>query len=147
VESRDIYRIYFHGPAYQVVNSAWRTGDSVIGLVSPNLPPNQVPCDVPSLASPRLVELCFQTAGLLELASKGRMGLPYGIERVKVVKLPDVTEKYLFAVVAPRADGSFDAELCDRGGNIYLALSGYRTMELPESVAADLLKPLQAALG
>ena len=75
------------------------------------------------------------------------MGLPSGIERVKVVRLPDAAEKYLFAVVAPRADGGFDVELSDRGGNVYLALVGYRTMELPESVAADLLKPLKAALG
>jgi len=146
VEAKDIYRIYFHGPAYQVVNNAWRTRDAVFGLVSPNLPPNHVPCDLPSLVSPRLVELCFQTAGLWELASKNRMGLPYAIERLKVLRLPDVTEKYLFAAVTPKEDGSFDAELCDRGGKVYLALAGYRTMELPETVGADLVEPLRTAL-
>ena len=74
------------------------------------------------------------------------MGLPYGIEQLRIVRLPEVAEKYLFAVVTPKPDGSFDAELCDRAGNIYLALAGYRTMELPESVAVGLLKPLQEAL-
>ena len=75
------------------------------------------------------------------------MGLPYGIDQVKVLGLPDAAEAGLFAVVTPKADGSFDAELSDGQGNVYLALSGYRTMQLPESVDPELLKPLQAVLG
>lgn len=143
----DVYHIYFHGPAYRVVNSAWKTSSGLIGMVSPDLPPNHVPSDLETLVSPRLIELCFQTAGLWELASQAKMGLPYGIDQVKVMGLPDATELGLFAVVTPKADGSFDAELSDGQGNVYLSFSGYRTMQLPESVDAGLLKPLQAVLG
>ena len=33
VGADQMYRVFFHGPAYQVIDSAWRTGDSVIGIV------------------------------------------------------------------------------------------------------------------
>ena len=31
IEAAEIYRIYFHGPAYQVLGRAWREGDQIIG--------------------------------------------------------------------------------------------------------------------
>jgi len=32
IESKDIYRLYFHGPTYQVVEKAWWDGQRVVGL-------------------------------------------------------------------------------------------------------------------
>ena len=40
------------------------------------LPPNHTPDGDPLAAAPRLVELCFQTAGVAELAADGSLGLP-----------------------------------------------------------------------
>jgi len=60
--------------------------------------------------------------------------------------VPDATEAGLYAVATPKPDSSFDAELSDGEGNVYLTLSGYRTMQLPESVDGELLKPLQSVL-
>ena len=68
MEASDIYRVYFHGPAYQVVERAWRDGNRIIGLMAKNLPSNHYPPERPTLAAPRLIELCFQTAGLWEMS-------------------------------------------------------------------------------
>ena len=82
MEAADIYRVYFHGPAYQVLERAWRDGDRIIGLMAKNLPDNHHPAERPAVASPRLIELCFQTAGLWEMSEQGRMGLPQHVHQV-----------------------------------------------------------------
>src|ERR1019366_4672241 len=37
IEAADIYRLYFHGPAYQVVERAWWGGHGIIGLMAKGL--------------------------------------------------------------------------------------------------------------
>ena len=99
------------------------------------------------MVSPRLIELCFQTAGLWELAAEHRMGLPYRIDEV-IIHLPDDgARKALYAVVRPGKDGAFDARVVDERGSVHVTLRGYRTMQLPDPVEPALLVPLQAALG
>jgi NAD(P)-dependent dehydrogenase (short-subunit alcohol dehydrogenase family) len=147
VDSGDIYRLYFHGPAYQVLESSWRNGDEVVGLFSANLPANHQPPDWPTLVWPRLIELCFQTAGIWEMAIRSKMGLPYQIDKVCLLRAPDGAQTRLFSVVRPNTDSSFDAQVVDEKGNVYLTLTGYRTMELPDPINASLLRPLQSAIG
>jgi len=145
VTEADIYRLYFHGPAYRVVESAWRSGEELIGKYALRLPPNHDPASLPLLAAPRLIELCFQTAGLWELANQARMGLPYRIDRLQVFSPVDES-KGLFAAIVRRNGEGFDGEVVDEKGNILLAVAGYRTMQLPDPVDGELLKPIQGAL-
>ena len=146
MEAADIYRLYFHGPAYQVMKSSWREGDEVVGLFAANLPANHRPDNMPTLVSPRLIELCFQTAGMWELATQARMGLPYRVDRLSILKPSEPAQARLHSVVTPNGDGGFDARVVDEKGNVWLSLSGYRTMALPEPVDEALLKPLRAAM-
>jgi acyl transferase domain-containing protein/acyl carrier protein/NAD(P)-dependent dehydrogenase (short-subunit alcohol dehydrogenase family) len=146
VQAAEIYRLYFHGPAYQVVERAWRAGNEVVGLYAANLPANHEPDSLSTLVSPRLIELCFQTAGIWELAKQARMGLPYHVDRIQVHKVPDPAQAKLHSVVTPNEDGGFDACVVDQKGNVWLALSGYRTMALPEPVDDSLLEPLRSAM-
>jgi hypothetical protein len=97
--------------------------------------------------SPRLIELCFQTAGLWELAAESRMGLPYRIDEVMIHLPDDDAKKALYAVVRPGKDGAFDARVVDEKGSLHLTLSGYRTMQLPDPIEKTLLVPVRAALG
>jgi acyl transferase domain-containing protein/acyl carrier protein/NAD(P)-dependent dehydrogenase (short-subunit alcohol dehydrogenase family) len=145
-QADDIYRIYFHGPAYKVVESAWRSGDEFYGLYAISLPANHEPKDAPVLTQPRLIELCFQTASLWELVSQQRMGLPYRIEKLCILGLPPEGGARLFAVVQPSENGTFEATIADVSGRIYLEVHGYQTMQLPDPVDAQLLKPLQRVL-
>ncbi|HEX8924363.1 MAG TPA: SDR family NAD(P)-dependent oxidoreductase, partial [Terriglobales bacterium] len=145
VEAPDIYRIYFHGPAYQVLKGAWRTGNSIVGEFSGTLPNNHVPVERPLVAHPRLIELCFQTAGLLEISSSSQMGLPNHIENVQCWRTPENVVEPIYSIVTPDPTrGTFDAEVVDAAGNRYLQLRGYRTVALPEAVDAGPLKALHA---
>jgi hypothetical protein len=97
---------------------------------------------------PRLIELCFQTAGLWEMSAQRRLGLPQQIQRVSVLRAAETAQGSLYAVVTPQADGaSFDAEVVDDAGNQYLQLRGYRTVALPNTVEAEPLKALRAAVA
>jgi hypothetical protein len=148
IEAADIYRLYFHGPAYQVVERAWWDGNRIVGLMNQSLPDNHRPSERPTLMAPRLIELCFQTAGLWEMGVQGRMGLPQHIDRVSLLRAPELAEGRLYAVVTPHPDqASFDAEVVDAKGNRYLHLNGYRTVALPGGIAAEPLKALQAIMS
>jgi NAD(P)-dependent dehydrogenase (short-subunit alcohol dehydrogenase family) len=149
IEAADIYRLYFHGPAYQVVERAWWDGHRIVGLLAKDLPVNHLPSELPTLMAPRLIELCFQSAGVWEMGTLGRMGLPQHIDRVSSsLGGPEPTGTRLYAVVTPDPGrSSFDAEVVDAKGNCYLQLSGYRTVEVPGAVDADGLKALQAAMS
>jgi NAD(P)-dependent dehydrogenase (short-subunit alcohol dehydrogenase family) len=149
IESADIYRLYFHGPAYQVVERAWWDGKRIIGLMAEDLRNNHHPAELPTLMTPRLIELCFQTAGVWEMGVEGRMGLPLHIDRVSVLgRDPEQAAGRLYAVVTPNpSDGSFDAEVVDAKGNRYLRLNGYRTVAVPGAVDAGRLKALHEAMS
>jgi acyl transferase domain-containing protein/acyl carrier protein len=148
VGAAQIYRIYFHGPAYQVLERAWWDGERMIGEMSAALPNNHQPADQPTLMSPRLIELCFQTAGLWEINSQSRMGLPLHVHQVSWLRAPQSAEGRLYALVTPHPEqGSFDAEVVDATGNRYLSLGGYRTVAVPDGLDAESLKALQAVLS
>jgi hypothetical protein len=145
VAADDIYKIYFHGPAYQVMEKAWRDGDQVAGRMAGALPPNHCPEAVPTVMEPRLIELCFQTAGVGELGTSGRMALPLHVDRVRTLRHPN--GEPLFAVARHHnGQGSVDAWVVDAEGNTYVTLSGYRTVELPGGVAPEALSPLKKAM-
>ncbi len=149
VEAVDVYRLYFHGPAYQVLERAWWDGERMVGLMARGLPPNHMPSEPPTLMAPRLIELCFQTAGLWEMGSHGRMGLPQRIDRVSslLLPVPETEDIRLYAVVTSDGRGGFDAEVVDMKGNRYVEISGYRTVAIPSDVDAEGLKALQAAMS
>ena len=74
------------------------------------------------------------------------MGLPQHVQR----RLPggehrNLAKGPLYAVVTPNPEqGSFDAEVVDAAGNLYLQVSGYSTVALPESIDGKLLSALHA---
>jgi len=130
IERADLYRVYFHGPAYQVVERAWWDEHRIVAELNSKLPPNHLPGHLPLTASPRLIELCFQAAGVWEMALQQRMGLPLHIDRVSLLRTADSAVGPLYAVVTAGANpGSFDAEVVDAEGNCYVSLSGYRSAE------------------
>jgi len=145
IKSPEIYRVYFHGPAYQVVQCAWWDGHRMVGRMADNLTENHRPPTRPTITAPRVIELCLQTAGLWDLGVQGRMGLPQHIEELKILRSPELAEGHLYAVVTQN-EGSFDAEVLDEEGNRYVQLIGYRTVTLPGALDADALKALQAAM-
>lgn len=145
ISADDIYRLYFHGPTYQVVEKAWRDGDRVVAAMAANLPSNHYPAEQPTIAAPRLIELCFQTAGVWEMGAQGLMGLPKHIDKLLFLGARELTTERLYAVVTPSAAKGFDAEVIDTQGNCYLRMSGYDTAPFITVTDSERLKPLKAA--
>ncbi len=142
----DIYRIYFHGPAYQVIGNAWIDGGQVVtGRMAGALPPNHEPIELPLAAAPRHVEACFQTAGLHELATAGTLGLPLAVSRIRTLATPPAEGCHI--LVRPRPDGGYDADVVDDAGNVCVQLERYRTVALPGGPDADALAALRTGLG
>ncbi len=145
VGGEDIYQLYFHGPAYQVIEQSWKDKDEVIGLYASNLPANHDPEALNTLAMPRLIELCFQTAGLWEMGAKASMGLPARMDTLKIYKYPGNSRTRLFALVENNGE-TYNARVVDKKGEIYLALTGYATVELPSAMDNKLLEPIKKAM-
>jgi NAD(P)-dependent dehydrogenase (short-subunit alcohol dehydrogenase family) len=145
VTAEDVYRVYFHGPAYQVVERVRGDGDTASGWFAPGRPLHHQPADEPLTMAPRLVELCFQTAGVHELGVEGRWALPTHVDRVATWGDEDDAGP-IVAVVRPRDDGAFDARVVGAQGRVLVELEGYRTVDVPDAVDPDLLGPLADAM-
>jgi hypothetical protein len=145
IASSDIYRVYFHGPAYQVLAKWWQSDQGGAAEVTTALPANHDPANRPTLMLPRLIESCFQTAGLWEIAGSGRMALPHRIERVSTVQLAETPVAPLYAVNRlGAAPGTFDMAVVDSIGRVFVLLRGYRTAVVPDLLDRKLV---EAALG
>jgi hypothetical protein len=97
---------------------------------------------------PRLIELCFQTAGLWEIAKEGSMGLPHLVNSVTAISGADLSNTSLYAVITPDpVSGSFDAEVVDASGKRYVLLRGYRTVATPNAINAEQLKVLRTMMS
>jgi acyl carrier protein/NAD(P)-dependent dehydrogenase (short-subunit alcohol dehydrogenase family) len=136
IERDRIYQIYFHGPAYQVLDRAQVLNGVAIGRMADQLPPNSVPAEAEGLVAPRLIEFCFQTAGIWEIATNGVMALPQAIESVTIYRQPEEANgQRLYALVeAVEAGKAFNARVVDEAGRVYLEMRGYHTVQLPGSV-------------
>jgi hypothetical protein len=140
-----VYEVYFHGPAYQVLERAWRADGGVVGRLVSDLPPAYEPSGEPTEIAPRLIELCFQTAGVWELGRSGRMALPTHVDRV--VPFEGAAEnRPMLAVVRPGDGDGVDAEVLDEDGRVRMRLEGYRTVELPGSLDPGALDPIRSAM-
>lgn len=149
IHASDIYQLYFHGPAYQVVQNAWWNGKQIVGRMAEKLPDNHHPSEVATSVSPRLIELCFQTAGIWEMGIDSRMGLPLHIDEVAISPQPaDSASGALQAVVIRKPEqNSFDAEVIDSRGNRLVRLSGYHTIAIADAIDPQKLKALRSAMA
>ena len=138
-----VYRLYFHGPAYQVVSSAWKHGDGAAARFAADLPAQ---VDAPTLIGPRLIELCFQTVGLLEAGTDAVLALPLHIGAVRLAGRPE-ERPGLVATAHRDGRGGFTCTVHDDDGTLILRLDGYRTIPLPDPPPADVIAPMRAVIG
>jgi NAD(P)-dependent dehydrogenase (short-subunit alcohol dehydrogenase family) len=142
----EIYGVYFHGPAFQVLERAWRDGGQAVGLLAEGLPVGHVPAERPEAVSPRLIELFFQTAGIWEIGRHGRFGLPQHVDRIVAHEALGSPRGRVQAVVEP-GDAGFDGWVLDEAGTVLLEVHGYRTVELPGGVDPERQARLAEAMA
>jgi 3-oxoacyl-(acyl-carrier-protein) synthase/NAD(P)-dependent dehydrogenase (short-subunit alcohol dehydrogenase family) len=133
ITAAEIYKSFFHGPAYQVIERAGVSGAQCLALMAHDLPANTAPANAESIMAPRLIELCFQSAALWTEQVKGAMGLPLGFEKVTAYRQPEEAEgRRLYCVCATANDGeTFDAAVVDEAGNVFVKLASYLTVARP----------------
>ena len=133
ITAAEIYKSFFHGPAYQVIERAGVNGAECVALMAHDLGPNTEPANAESIIAPRLVELCFQAAALWTERVKGAMGLPLGFDQVTAYRQPEEAEgRRLYCTCTTANDGeSFDATVVDEAGNVFVELKGYLTVARP----------------
>jgi hypothetical protein len=143
-----IYRVYFHGPAFQVLEGVQSDGDRVIRKFRLDLPP-MTGQPKETLIAPLLIELCLQTAGVWEIGKTGVLALPTAIDRVIVHRTPE-SKATLYAEIEPKPGENdaldFDARVVDAEGNLYIELHGYRTARLPDPIDDQDVAPLRAVV-
>jgi len=153
VAREDIYRLYFHGPAYQVVAEAWQDHGAAAGRLAAGLPPDHEPAGLPTVLSPRLIELCFQTAGLWEAGRTGRLALPAHVGRVLPGTCAPADAAADVVAVATAVTGAagelagFDCAVLDGEGRVILRVEDYRTVALPAGLPEDIRAPLEAVMA
>jgi NAD(P)-dependent dehydrogenase (short-subunit alcohol dehydrogenase family) len=148
IPAADIYRLYFHGPAYQVIEQAWWDGRRMVAQLAAHLPANHHPAELPTALSPRLIELCFQCVGLWELGVQGQFGLPQRVREIRFFRAPEPAGTLLYAAYVPKAGQTgFDVEVLDSAGNVHLQLTGYRTVPAPVGLDAKALRALQTHMS
>jgi hypothetical protein len=137
--------MYFHGPTYQVVQAAWRDGDQSAARMRADLPPNHS-SDAATIAHPRLIELCFQTAGLWEAGREGRLALPTHVDSATILAQPEAGAA-LTCLSRQGEDGSFECVVADQDGNVAVHMRGYRTVTLPVNLADDVREPIARVMA
>ena len=141
----DIYRVFPHGPAYQVLDEAWRCNGHVVGRLAEHLPPDHLPSGDPTTTEPLLAELCFQTVGLWDIGQAGQLALPCHADLIRTLHKPRGNGP-LLALVHPVSDGSFDCRVVDAAGDVLVRIDGYRSTALPGAIADELQRPIRAAM-
>ena len=136
IGSESVYGVYFHGPAYQVIERAAVEDASVVASMKEGLGPDTRPANAALVTAPRLLELLFQAAGLWLLARKKTMALPTGLAAARFFPQPEPAKAgRLYAQVEVREGGAaFDGRVLDEKGAVYVELVGYRTVALPGEV-------------
>jgi hypothetical protein len=127
-----IYDVYFHGPAYRVLEKAKVEGELAFGVLASDLPPDTAPPGAAHIVEPRLIELCLQTAGLWEIVHEKRLALPQSIGSLRVFPRAHAGNGRRWARVQHGSDGGFSAQVLDDGGRVLVELDGYRTVTLEE---------------
>ena len=137
ITAESIYKRFFHGPAYQVIERAMVAGNQAIGLFPAHLPPNTAgevsgEGTSPLRMAPRLVELCFQLAALWHQEAHGAMAFPLGFRSVTAYRQEADATGRLYGLVATEDAGeTFDCRVVDEAGNVFVELNGYRTVARP----------------
>ena len=130
VDKGEIYKTYFHGPSFQVLEEVKLQKGKAVGALARGIPPELKSSTGSPLLHPRLVELCFQTAGLWEMQEKHMLCLPQSVQEARVVE-PPPQDKDLYALVEPvQGEQGFDAKVVDGKGKVYIELKGYRTVAI-----------------
>ncbi|MEN9787039.1 MAG: hypothetical protein RLZZ299_2303 [Pseudomonadota bacterium] len=121
---RDIYRRFFHGPAFQVLEGTEAVADD--GLIAGGRVLH-APIAEGLIGTPLVLEAAFQAAGLHRMVVAGVLALPSSIERV--VRVRDATDGEPLRLCAWRRGELYDVDVLGAEGPVLL-VRGFRMADL-----------------
>ena len=145
VASPAVYGLFFHGPAFQVVHSAALNDGDMWCEIAPTVASLWERGARGEPVAAQQIELCLQTAGLLEVATSERMMIPKRISCIdRGTGNPSASR-----IARARRSGqdSFDIELWDDAQQLVCRVVGYETQPLPFSSDAVALRELAAVFN
>jgi len=144
LDAARVYSFYFHGPAYQVIEAAWRAGDSSVATLSDPLPDNHAPSELALVTAPRLIELCFQAAGLWQAGRYDQLALPRHVGSSETFAESPAPGTRVHAVAREASPGVHECVVVDDTGTVYARLGGYETIALPAPIGDDVAAHLRS---
>ncbi len=146
VSSDLIYRAFFHGPSFQVINQASSTDDGgMAGVLAPGKQEPKLDRRAKMLTHPMLTELAFQTAGLLEAKSNFKLGLPAAVKKLVLHPVELSNPHGISAFVrkeGTNGDSQYAARVVDSAGRVLVEFEGYRVSALPSNLPESLIQGL-----
>ena len=126
----DIYKIYFHGPSFQVLDGIIESNrDFVIGVFKKPSKRLTKTGDFRYIFHPMIIEAVFQTCGWRDLDIDNRMTLPHSIGEVKIIDNNEDPDKlYTYSVFKGFNEfgrSVYDGYAFDDEGRIWVELKNY----------------------
>ncbi len=153
IPKEKIYEVFFHGPSFQVLDGIINLGANSISAVynEPNEPlfPDK---NASVHLAPRLIEACFQTAGMYDLLINKTMSLPNGITKIQLYQGFE-NAKYIHATQTRSKNNisHYNVFALDKDLNVVLELINYEmihtgTTEIPFNTPETVDEPVVAEL-
>ena len=126
-----VYRVYFHGPAYQVLDQAWRE-DGASSAASPTTcRPTTSRLTRPTRDRAAADRALLPDRRRLGARDLGPHGPAHACRPRAALRRRRRRRARAGPSSRPRGDGVSDADVVDEDGRVVLRLEGYRTIELP----------------
>ncbi len=148
LDADEIYRLFFHGPAFQILNGAGANEDGVVASLNTDLL-HELAEENKYLITPMLIESCFQAVGLYEAGLSGRIALPASVGTVTVYE-HTINGLPLYSEITPHDTGDevgYSARVIDAEGNLYVEIDDYRTVKQALGAEEAILKPIRNMLN
>ncbi|MCE7737292.1 MAG: acyltransferase domain-containing protein [Candidatus Heimdallarchaeota archaeon] len=138
MSSKQIYKLFFHGPSYQVIKKLNEVTE-VSAISTFNRPKKTMFTDDSELEiDPLAIEAGFQTAGLHLMLTQKQMGLPSGIKQLTVFHLGN-SPKYIIVQYLRTNDmySYYDVDIVDEDGNVLIKMEEYEMIHTGDLETLD----------
>ena len=130
VTKEDIYKVYFHGPSFQVLDGILSLEkDKVLGVFkTPKMPLWQTK-EENLIANPMAIEAAFQNCGYRDIHFESKMALPDSVDEIIIHDNDRTTDKlYVYSVykgINAEGKSAYDAFVFDEEGKIRIEVINY----------------------
>ncbi|MCG2726614.1 MAG: polyketide synthase dehydratase domain-containing protein, partial [Elusimicrobia bacterium] len=130
IDKDNIYKVYFHGPSFQVLDGIISLDkDKALGVFKKPKTPLWQTKDENLISNPMAIEAAFQNCGFRDIHFESKMALPDSVDEIIIHNNDDRTEElYVYSVykgLNSEGKSAYDAFVFDKDGNIRIEIMNY----------------------